>query len=791
MKMKLNIDKQKRVDDDGDGEPESKQKFDSSVEMINGVSHQHKQRQQIGSLIINELMRHNNQTMPLACVTVDIGSPRIYFINKKKFIVGRNLNKYITEHDQQQPPPMFINENARQSVSEELMADILIENCTLISRQHISFELKQLNTVNSNSKQAGYWQFYSMSKNGIFINNHYIEKGKYIKLFLSKKYTMRFPNTNIRIHFEPDCSKLSNYFTNNNNSKIHINGAVDGTTNESNNKSVEEEISNNNTSELLNDMNKSFQNKNSSVEVYPSSSSSPCSMSSLNENSDLIVNTNNATLNANINSPAQHYASSNKISHLLLIQEQLRDQIIKKQQPHQEKADSRSERIQLLQQQHQLHQLQSDLVINEDESSNLSDSFLDRSLISNNPNTTHISSHQKCPGSSSSSSGKQTPTNNLKKPPYSYAQLIAQAISSSDEQQLTLSQIYSFIASKYSYYKLDDKGWQNSIRHNLSLNRHFVKVARHQNEPGKGSFWRIEPSNEIKVIEQAFNRKSRSSTPNNLFPNMINNSKPLNLTDHIDLDQIDPSGIKLSFHQSTVHGINGLDENEIEQLKCLQNQCVAPQILIASNQKSEAIQQTNELMQAIAQLQVAQLQQQQQNQNFFNKNPALVNASLMQFPFLHLIQQLHQQQQQQTVNDSNQSNQFFIPAANNNITNQLESSATEILSAASSSIATKVTSTPKSPCSSNNINNNNNSVKLRLLLNNNNNNSKNVSSLTSNDSSPMSLKRNISQVLNEKLNVVVLNNRHSNENNNQNSNERAKIFKFETSVQTSNESSQV
>ena len=50
------------------------------------------------------------------------------------------------------------------------------------------------------------------------------------------------------------------------------------------------------------------------------------------------------------------------------------------------------------------------------------------------------------------------------------------------------------------------------------MNRHFVKVARHQNEPGKGSFWRIEPSSEMKVIEQAFNRKSRSSTPNNSTP---------------------------------------------------------------------------------------------------------------------------------------------------------------------------------------------------------------------------------------------------------------------------------
>lgn len=123
-------------------------------------------------------------------------------------------------------------------------------------------------------------------------------------------------------------------------------------------------------------------------------------------------------------------------------------------------------------------------------------------------------------GSQSSTCFDQTPSSNNtsgpgKKPPYSYAQLIAQAIASSHEQQLTLSQIYTYIAHKYSYYRLDDKGWQNSIRHNLSLNRHFVKVARHQNEPGKGSFWRIEPSSEIKVIEQAFSRKSRSSTPNN------------------------------------------------------------------------------------------------------------------------------------------------------------------------------------------------------------------------------------------------------------------------------------
>ena len=46
------------------------------------------------------------------------------------------------------------------------------------------------------------------------------------------------------------------------------------------------------------------------------------------------------------------------------------------------------------------------------------------------------------------------------KPPYSYAQLIVQALLASKERRQTLSSIYAYIADMYPYYKLEEKGWK-------------------------------------------------------------------------------------------------------------------------------------------------------------------------------------------------------------------------------------------------------------------------------------------------------------------------------------------
>ncbi|KAL6709299.1 transcription factor [Coniothyrium glycines] len=88
------------------------------------------------------------------------------------------------------------------------------------------------------------------------------------------------------------------------------------------------------------------------------------------------------------------------------------------------------------------------------------------------------------------------------KPPHSYAQLIGQAILSSDEEMLTLSNIYDYIKSRYAFFRYTNGGWQNSIRHNLSLNKSFEKVARRTDEPGKGMKWKIADSEREDFIKK-------------------------------------------------------------------------------------------------------------------------------------------------------------------------------------------------------------------------------------------------------------------------------------------------
>lgn len=78
------------------------------------------------------------------------------------------------------------------------------------------------------------------------------------------------------------------------------------------------------------------------------------------------------------------------------------------------------------------------------------------------------------------------------KPKISYKKLIMGAIEDSPERRLKLNDIYEWILSRYPSFSNNRTGFQNSIRHNLSLNKVFIKVDGPQ-QGGKGGFWTINP----------------------------------------------------------------------------------------------------------------------------------------------------------------------------------------------------------------------------------------------------------------------------------------------------------
>lgn len=96
------------------------------------------------------------------------------------------------------------------------------------------------------------------------------------------------------------------------------------------------------------------------------------------------------------------------------------------------------------------------------------------------------------------------------KPPHSYIALIATAILNSPTKKMTLTEINEYLVQHYAFFRGPYQGWKNSVRHNLSFNKCFVKILRDPARPwGKDNYWTVSSLHDYLLADGTFRRRRR------------------------------------------------------------------------------------------------------------------------------------------------------------------------------------------------------------------------------------------------------------------------------------------
>ncbi|EGG04195.1 uncharacterized protein MELLADRAFT_31568, partial [Melampsora larici-populina 98AG31] len=87
------------------------------------------------------------------------------------------------------------------------------------------------------------------------------------------------------------------------------------------------------------------------------------------------------------------------------------------------------------------------------------------------------------------------------KPPYTYASLIAQALTAQADEdgKMLVNEMCEWIAGVYPFYGIKPKGtdWQSAVRHNLNADKRFKRIERQPTDGGKGNFWTLKEEERV------------------------------------------------------------------------------------------------------------------------------------------------------------------------------------------------------------------------------------------------------------------------------------------------------
>ncbi|GFU57262.1 forkhead box protein D3 [Trichonephila clavipes] len=165
------------------------------------------------------------------------------------------------------------------------------------------------------------------------------------------------------------------------------------------------------------------------------------------------------------------------------------------------------------------HDSKLDALVSVDSDSDLQDSDFDGGGVAEADTTDpSIEPSSKRQDNNTEDAGSTKGKGHLVKPPYSYIALITMAILHSSEKKLTLSGICEFIKNRFPFYREKFPAWTNSIRHNLSLNDCFVKIAREAGNPGKGNYWTLDPMSEDMFDNGSFLRRRKRYKRQQTYP---------------------------------------------------------------------------------------------------------------------------------------------------------------------------------------------------------------------------------------------------------------------------------